>query len=665
MKFIILRQLTHSELGMFHSYRRQKKEVAKQRAINFDGDVVDRVFPAAKDTDQIDIVCRYYEAEGKIVEIDQWLKRQEKNWRFEGNCPENAYYDFVDPGVLFVMAVDATTKPAKASWIVIPMNHPARNEILNHGECSRLAKSPMIALYDREGEHTEKVITQHFPDMFGTPVKAKGKHITMVLDEENAPDPEGTFDILARTGHSLHSAVADLLDNSISKDATEIHITFPDPNVNGYWMCIRDNGVGMAPDELKLAMKVGRRKEYESNDLGKFGYGLKGASWSQADCLTVVTKAKGHEQVHAIWDKAHLIAVKKWEMPKRPIPAEFVGVTTIPNTGTAVLLTKIRPPVKSDAKGQLTDYQAKLVRIKNHLELVFHKFLEGAATGRAKVRIYLNDTELVASNPMEHPLTKHGELKEVLLPGLENVKVYIQTHIIPSEPDIDTYYADKSSVEKRDAVNRMSATLTKNDSQGVYFYRLGRLIKWGGWNRIYETNEPHGRLLRMSLHFDRSVEDYLKVDISKQQVDLPPSVGLQINAYLKPYKAEAVRLYRNGDGAKAKTKTATPPPTGGGGSTPPPTGGGSGSPIGSPSPTGGGKKPSKAPVSPIRIVESGKQPWTRGGWESPDQVEITPVIPSLVDLAKAITDNPAASDALSRFLGELDKKDVAKLFTDG
>ena len=50
MKFTILRLLTHSELGMFHEYRRQGKERAKQRAIKFDWDVVDKVFPAAEDT---------------------------------------------------------------------------------------------------------------------------------------------------------------------------------------------------------------------------------------------------------------------------------------------------------------------------------------------------------------------------------------------------------------------------------------------------------------------------------------------------------------------------------------------------------------------------------------------------------------------------------------
>lgn len=655
MKFTILRQLTHSELGMFYSYRRLGKEGSKQRAINFDWDVVDRVFPAAKDSDTIDIDCRYYEEAGKISEIGQWLKKQDKNWRFEGNIPKSDFYDFVDPNVLFVMTVDAARKPAKASWIVIPLDHPARNEILNHGECSRLIKSPMIALYDDEGSHTNKVIAKHFPELFGT--SEKTKHITMLIDEDNSPDPEGTFEILGRTGHSLHSAVADLIDNSISANATEIHIAFPDPNINGYWMCIRDNGAGMTAEKLKMAMKVGKRKEYESNDLGKFGYGLKGASWSQADCLTVVTKAKGHDQIHAIWDKEHLIAVKKWEMPKRPIPADFVDVTSIPHTGTSILLTKIRPGLKSEAKGQLTDYQTKCVKIKNHVELVFHRFLEGKAEGRAKVRIWLNETELEPSNPMEHPLTKDCEVKEVLLPGVDGAKISIQAHIIPNASEIRAYYADKSPVEEKDAVARMSANMNKNDSQGVYFYRLDRLIKWGGWNGIYDSTDTHNRLLRLTLDFDRGIEDFLKVDISKQLVDLPPNLGVIINGYLKPFKLEAKRRY-DGDDDKPKPKAT---PTGG---TPRTSGGVPTTPV---PPSGGVKaKPTKVVTSPIRIVESGKLPWTRGGgWATADQVEITPVIPELVALAKAIEDNHPAKEALSKFLGVLESKDLLKHLANG
>jgi hypothetical protein len=124
MRFLILRVLTHSELGMFHEYRRQGKEGSKQRAVNFDWGVVDRVFPAAKDSDRIEMEVRC-DSDNGVVEVRQWLKRQEKNWRLEGHCPTDKCYAFVDPGCLFAMEVDAGIIPASGAWAVFPADGSA------------------------------------------------------------------------------------------------------------------------------------------------------------------------------------------------------------------------------------------------------------------------------------------------------------------------------------------------------------------------------------------------------------------------------------------------------------------------------------------------------------------------------------------------------------
>src|SRR5262245_30373489 len=123
MRFLILRLLAHSELGMFHEYRRQKKERSKQRAVNFDWDVVDRVFPAAKDSDSIQMEL-WYDTDHGIETKRHWLKRQAKNWRLEGNCPKDKHYAFVESGCLFAMEVDAGISPAIGGWAVFPKNSP-------------------------------------------------------------------------------------------------------------------------------------------------------------------------------------------------------------------------------------------------------------------------------------------------------------------------------------------------------------------------------------------------------------------------------------------------------------------------------------------------------------------------------------------------------------
>jgi hypothetical protein len=57
---------------MFHEYRRQKKEGSKQRAVNFDWDVVDRVFPAAKDSDLVEMDLKY-ETDHGVAAIGELL----------------------------------------------------------------------------------------------------------------------------------------------------------------------------------------------------------------------------------------------------------------------------------------------------------------------------------------------------------------------------------------------------------------------------------------------------------------------------------------------------------------------------------------------------------------------------------------------------------------
>ena len=95
------------------------------------------------------------------------------------------------------------------------------------------------------------------------------------------PNPKRLVKMLGSVGHTLPSAVADIVDNAISKDATDIRITFGRPDDgHGRWMTITDNGTGM-DEGTGEAMRIGSDTHYEAEDLGKYGYGLKGASWSQ------------------------------------------------------------------------------------------------------------------------------------------------------------------------------------------------------------------------------------------------------------------------------------------------------------------------------------------------------------------------------------------------
>ncbi|BBH35640.1 ATP-binding protein [Pseudomonas sp. St290] len=670
MKFTILRLLTHSELGMFHEYRRQGKERAKQRSINFDWDVVGKVFPSAENPDTIAITCRRLEDEGTVVEIASWLKRQHKNWRFEGDCPKSSFYSFVDPGVLFAMVVDASSTPANASWVVIPADHPARSSILCHGESAQLGKSAMIALYGEEGQHCQAVLSDHFPQLFKevetVSVTSQKETDNYRDDDDAAPDPLGLFKILARAGHSLPSAVADLVDNSLSHGAREIDITFPNPNAGGRWMCIRDDGRGMTPSGLRDAMKIGHQREYDDGDLGKFGYGLKGAAWSQADRLTVVSKAAGSESTTLTWDKDHLAKTRRWALLSDPVAPEHASAVNIGETGTAVLLTQMRPSMEP-ARGRAdSPYAQELAAIKSHLELVFHRYLEGKVRGRERVVIRLNDDVLRANNPMGHPLTKEYDQHRIELPGASPDKtpvLYVRAYVTPHEEEFDEYIKDLPPLEQRVERDRHSLNGRANDAQGLYFYRLDRLIKWGGWEDLFAKDE-HTKLIRVAIDFDRLADEQLQVDISKQLIRLPFAITKPLGDLLKTPRAAARLRYNKKEKAastpKGGGKTVSPAGTPAPGGFLPPTTAAGGTPVAAPAPTPTAKKDRTS----IRLVSSGDKPWQRKTGFKGEEVEVTPLMPTLVTLVQLIDKDAEAKTALSEFLRALETAGVQDQLTD-
>jgi len=673
LKFTILRLLTHSELGMFHEYRRQGKERAKQRASNFDWDVVDRVFPAARDSDRIAVDCKRFEDNGTVIEVASSLKRQHKNWRFEGDCPTTSYYSYVDPDVLFAMVVDAGTTPAKASWVVVPLDHPARTAIVHHGESARLGQSAMIALYDQEGAYCQSVLAEHFPQLFEKVETMQLTDSPALAKDEVAPDPLGLFNILARAGHSLPSAVADLIDNSLSHKATVIDITFPSPNASGRWMCISDDGEGMTPAGLRDAMKVGHQRGYDDADLGKFGYGLKGAAWSQADRLTVVSKAAGHERAVLTWDKEHLAKTRRWELLADPVATEHAAAVELGESGTSVLLTQMRPTAEPMKGKGASPYALELAAIRDHVELVFHRFLEGKVPGREKVTIRLNGEALRPNNPMGHQLNKVFEERRIELPGATGAKpavLAVRAYVTPTEAEFLEYIAALPPVEQLSEKNRHTLNGRANDAQGFYFYRLHRMIKSGGWEDLFAKDE-HSKLLRVAVDFDRLADDHLQVDISKQLIRLPFAVGDLLKDILKGPRAEARNRYDK------KVKLPAAPPSGKSGATggssfdtsSPASGGAAAIPLpfggtsaGAPSAGAAAPKKNKAV---LRIVSAGTSPWERKTGFGGEHVEITPTIPALVALVKAIDKDDEARAALSEFLRVLETIDAPKLLSGG
>lgn len=150
------------------------------------------------------------------------------------------------------------------------------------------------------------------------------------------------------------TAVAELVDNSIEAEAKRITIVTlsarePVAKRTVYRVqkiAVLDDGQGMAPDELGRCLSLGWGTRLDTREgLGRFGFGLKGSSLSQAELVEVYSWQNG-EVYKAYLDlpeikedgQQYLKSVEKTKLPKEIMDA--VG-EQIGSNGTLVLWSKL------------------------------------------------------------------------------------------------------------------------------------------------------------------------------------------------------------------------------------------------------------------------------------------------------------------------------------
>jgi DNA mismatch repair enzyme (predicted ATPase) len=133
--------------------------------------------------------------------------------------------------------------------------------------------------------------------------------------EEVIPSAKRLINSLRSLGYEFPTAVAELIDNSIEADATEVVIKVEFDGENS-WVMIADNGRGMSADTLKEAMRFGSAKVYNETSLGKFGLGLKTASFSQCKHWLVATRSNplDNEIISYKWYLDHVNRTDRWEI---------------------------------------------------------------------------------------------------------------------------------------------------------------------------------------------------------------------------------------------------------------------------------------------------------------------------------------------------------------
>ena len=361
---------------------------------------------------------------------------------------------------------------------------------------------------------------------------------------------------MREAGYDFVHAVADIIDNSIEANASRVAVKMEFEGENS-WVRISDNGTGMTGATITEAMRFGTQRDYEADELGKFGLGLKTASISQCSRLTVASRTNHNARRIEVrqWDLEHIKNTDKWEIIV--IPSEErteIMVESLNDTvGTVVLWEQLdrvlgyKIPWGDKAR---TGFFRLADELNDHLGMVFHRFLAGEARRKKKLKITINETPVEPWDPYAR-----DEKASIKLPGLQiDISGDNGTGLVAYTPYILPSQDRFSSLR---AFNHYAGPAKWNFQQGLYVYRADRMIQGGGWCHM-RTSDEHTKFARVALDFWPDLDSAFEVNFAKTRVILPADLRGQ----LKPHVEELVKRAR-----KAYTPT-TPKPAplfGGGG----------------------------------------------------------------------------------------------------
>ena len=322
-------------------------------------------------------------------------------------------------------------------------------------------------------------------------------------------------------GYSIETAIADVIDNSVAAGADRIDIDFFP--IGESYISILDNGCGMTEAELVAAMQYGSRNPLEQRnetDLGRYGLGMKTASLSQCRILTVISKRHGIIS-GAQWNLPHVASTEQWSL----IILEQNEIEKFPNweklsaysSGTLVIWQDLdKFGIGED--DMVTAFNKKMDLIRDHLSLVFHRYLSGEI-GLKKIDIRMNNLSIQAQDPF---LVK----KSTLLMDQETIwvrgqSILVKAYILP--------HISKLSQKELKALGGNDGLRRR---QGFYVYRNKRLIVWGDWFRLMRHGDL-SKLARVQVDIPNTLDDLWTLDVKKSKAVPPAEVKKNLSVIVQ------------------------------------------------------------------------------------------------------------------------------------
>lgn len=347
--------------------------------------------------------------------------------------------------------------------------------------------------------------------------------------ESVPPNPADLIESLRDFGYTLPSALADLIDNSLTANAKNISIVVESSTAPH--IAVLDDGNGMVESKLVEAMRMGTMGPLPNrtlSDLGRFGLGLKTASLSQGRCVTVMSK---HRQKLAVrcWDLKHVARTNDWQLLSTPstIATTYCDRLNKMAHGTAVVIEQLdRASFMGFPEAeQHVHLAAALEAVRSHLGMVFHRFIEDGLT------IRLGNSAIPAWDPYLSKFSTRLASEKLRLFGKGELEV--TPFLLPHH----TKLTDEQ-------FNHAAGPLGWNAHQGFYVYRCKRLIVPGTWLNLKLKKEDHYKLGRIRLDLSNDMDHDWQLNVMKSHVSAPAALKDDFRRIAADVRSQASAVYR-------------------------------------------------------------------------------------------------------------------------
>jgi hypothetical protein len=322
---------------------------------------------------------------------------------------------------------------------------------------------------------------------------------------------------LLSIGYTHYTALLDIIDNSIANESSKVWVNYYLED-NTTKIIISDNGSGMSDQQLFEAMRIASADPIQirksESDLGKFGLGLKLASFSQTDTFQVISKTEHEDYVSYCWDLNTVRKENKWLIKKEKVYKFRSEIER--KSGTDVILIDLRD-------FDNIDIQKVISRLYYHLATVYNLF--------PGVEFFINGNKVTQIDPFfTSPGSNSTEYEPISHSG---IIIRVRSFQVPHRDNLNPK-------NKKDFDSLKDIGM----SDGIYLYRKNRLIAWSGWEGL-SSNKRIADLHRLAIYIEEDADKLFNIEVKKSQISiLDDSLRKKIITKIKTFTNTARRPYQ-------------------------------------------------------------------------------------------------------------------------